>query len=666
VTPISHLGTLPRIPFGISNSGQYRTQSIPSPGAAFFAVTIPKTIYHEIAPAPATSPEHHVIYSKGPLESDRTNTASLIVSHGTVFPAATRPRVNVASIGAPYAVPNPTTPNNVPWLHDLLIINTPFIPDQWEMMLNNISPFNNNFHDVPNSLRFGFDMGIETSPSDTYAPPNHNSALLHPDHVLSHIHNELSLHRYTGPFSRSKLESLIGPFRTSPLGTVPKTVDSVERRIVQDLSFPRNDPSRSSVNYEIDIEKFRCDWGTFNDVRNIVIDAPIGTEAATLDVDSAFRCCPITPSQQPNFIVQWNDFFYIDHNVPFGATSSGGVFGRVADAMTSILSSKGLGPSKNWVDDFVFFRYPVLDSPSPPLFSYSLSDIYNVATLLGWPWKESKTRPFAEEFKYLGFIWNLSAKTVQIPDPKKIRYLTKLEPWVTGPKFSRKEAESILGTLVHCSLAIPDGRSHLPSISRFAASFNFTSSPFIRKSPNPSVLSDICWWRSQLRSIFCGSSLSKPPPVSPIEFWVDASSSWGVGIIFDGEWDSWKFYSGWDKDGRNIGWAEIVAIELGLLFAVHRGHSDIHFRIKSDNQGVIQAIEGGKSRSPEQNSVLQRITSLLSHHKLWITSAYVPSLDNLADRPSRGLPATNLPRASTFFTIPFTLQPFLFRAPSFN
>ena len=62
---------------------------------------------------------------------------------------------------------------------------------------------------------------------------------------------------------------------------------------------------------------------------------------------------------------------------------------------------------------------------------------------------------------------------------------------------------------------------------------------------------------------------------------------------------------GWAKDGCNIGWAKMVAIELGLLFTVHQGYSDVHFMVKSDNQGVIRAIEGEKLRSPEQNSVLQ-------------------------------------------------------------
>ena len=257
----------------------------------------------------------------------------------------------------------------------------------------------------------------------------------------------------------------------------------------------------------------------------------------------------------------------------------------------------------------------------------------------------------------------LNDKTVQIPKSKKLRYLSKLKFWILGQKFSRNETESVLGTLVHCSLALPDSRSHLPAISRFASSFNHFSSPFVCRSPNPSVLTDISWWRTRLSDDFCGSSLSKPPNASPVQFWVDASSLWGIGIILNDEWDAWRLCPGWDRDGRNIGWAEMVAIELGLLFAIHHGYSDIHFLIRSDNQGVIHAIEGGKSRSPEQNSVLQWITLLLSQHKLWISSLYIPSLDNLADPPSRGLLALNQSLANSTFSLPTSLYPFLLHAP---
>ena len=190
-----------------------------------------------------------------------------------------------------------------------------------------------------------------------------------------------------------------------------------------------------------------------------------------------------------------------------------------------------------------------------------------------------------------------------------------------------------------------------------------TAVPFIQKTPNQSVLTDIGWWHTQLNSPFCGSILFRPPPPSPADFWVDASSSWGIGIILNFEWDAWQLRPGWDKDRRNIGWAEIVAIELGLLFAIHQGYSDTHFVVRSDNQGVIHAIQGGKSRSPEQNLVLQRITLLLSHYKLWISSLYVPSLDNLADPPSCGLPAPGRTRTSSSLSLPHMLRPFLIRSP---
>ena len=306
---------------------------------------------------------------------------------------------------------------------NLLVINTPFIADARHSMLLN-TPLFNKFSDVPYGIQYGFDMGI--IPSHTFTPPNHKSALSFPGHVLSHIGTELSRRRYSGPFSRSRLESLIGPFRTSPLGTVLKSELSDERRIVQDLSFPRNDPSHRYVNDYINVDDFRCDWGTFNDVVNIVLDAPTGTEAATLDVDSAFRCCPIAPSQQPNFVIHWNDLFYIDHNAPFVASSSGGVFSKVADAMTAIFSSRGLGPSKNWVDDFVFFRY-LRGRRSPRMAMEGLRQ--SLSHPFSNTWVSSGTYP-VNQFKF-----------------KKSRYFSKLQLWTEGHKFSRREAESVLDLL---------------------------------------------------------------------------------------------------------------------------------------------------------------------------------------------------------------------------
>jgi hypothetical protein len=551
-----------------------------------------------------------------------------------------------------------------PLSSDFLIIVTPFIADAWEHELLSYNLLDT-FSDVPYSICHGFDLGIHSIPPHTYIPDNHSSAIQHPHEVKAYINTELSHGRYTGPFSPSRLEALIGPFRTSPLGVVPKPTPG-EFRLVQDFSYPRNDALRPSLNSEIDTSTLSCDWGTFQDISAIVIDAPPNTQAATLDVDAAFRRCPIRPSQQPNFVINFEGLCYIDHVAPFGTSSAGFAFGRVADAMMAIMRSRNIGPAKNWVDDFVFFRSPVAPelstSPQPSAactYPYDLDTIESITQPLGWPWKHSKTKPFNSTFTYLGFLWDLTAKCVQIPDKKKVKYLNRLTPWVEGTKFSRKEAESILGTLVHCALAIPDGRSRLPSLSRFAASFNGSCSNFTRKSPPSTVLNDISWWRLHLQEGFCGSALSRPPPPSPIGFWVDASTDWGIGIVFDGHWEAIKFREGWKSSGRNIGWAEFIAIELGLLRAIVQGHRDKHFIVHSDNQGVIQAIQGGKSRSPEQNLVLRRILHLLTTHSIWISPSYIPSSSNLADEPSRGLPAINLPHFSTPLSLPSHLSPFL-------
>ena len=224
--------------------------------------------------------------------------------------------------------------------------------------------------------------------------------------------------------------------------------------------------------------------------------------------------------------------------------SAGGVFGRVADAKSAILDSKKLSPSKNWVDDFVFFRFPLSITSGSPIFPYFLSDIYDLAKQLGWPWKISKTRPFATEFKYLGFTWDLSAKTVQIPASKKLRYLAKIQPWSTTQKFSKKRWSrfSVPSCIVHSPSQMV-GHTCPPSLASRHPSI-FHHHPSLKKSPSSAVLSDIQWWRAQLSADFTGSSLARPPPTSTVEFWVDASSSWGIGVVFGNEWDAWQLSPG--------------------------------------------------------------------------------------------------------------------------
>jgi hypothetical protein len=116
-----------------------------------------------------------------------------------------------ANTPALYAATKRTTLSPAPPSSDFLIIVTPLVANAWERELISYN-LSNSFPDIPHSICYGFDLGIHSIPPHTYIPDNHSSANQHPHEIKAYINTELSHGRYTGPFSPSRLEALIGPF----------------------------------------------------------------------------------------------------------------------------------------------------------------------------------------------------------------------------------------------------------------------------------------------------------------------------------------------------------------------------------------------------------------------------------------------------------------------
>ena len=180
------------------------------------------------------------------------------------------------------------------------------------------------------------------------------------------------------------------------------------------------------------------------------------------------------------------------------------------------------------------------------------------------------------------------------------------------------------------------------------------------------VLEDIEWWRSTLSSPWCGVKIKPPPPFCDHEVYIDMSSSWGIGFIFNSLWLAWLFWPGTinPDEGRSISWAEFIAIELALHALVHSGLHSVSFLVFSDNQGVIGVFNSGMSKSPTQNATLRRILLLFNEYDISITTTYIPSADNPADGPSCSIfsPLSNLfpypPK------VPTCLYPYVFPSVS--
>ena len=99
---------------------------------------------------------------------------------------------------------------------------------------------------------------------------NHTSSQLDPEFISTYIAEEQTAGRYSEGFTQEALEQLIGPFRTSPLGLVPKP-HSDTFRMIQDMSFPHNREHILSVNAGINSDDFPTAWGSFDVTSTLIL-----------------------------------------------------------------------------------------------------------------------------------------------------------------------------------------------------------------------------------------------------------------------------------------------------------------------------------------------------------------------------------------------------------
>ncbi|GAW03118.1 reverse transcriptase ribonuclease [Lentinula edodes] len=531
-------------------------------------------------------------------------------------------------------------------------------PDAWSRLLEEAGILQE-FKGVPEGLREGFHIGVDGYRVEyTFIPPNHFRTETEADIIRAKFKEEISLGRISAGMSPEDAQQLLGNFRTAPMAVLEQRPGKF--RIIINHSYPKLnftsppphftappteiaksikviDPAKISINSLIDSDDFPCDWGTFANCYLLVADAPEGTQVAIFDVDAAFRNIPIHPSVRHLVCLFLDGLIHLDLMLNFGECSAPGIWGHVADAMVKILLHRGVEALLKWVDDFIFFRYPkTRTSTGSFTYSYDESLIWDTAEILGWPWAPKKFVPFAHFFTYIGFLWKLDLKTVELLVDKKSKYRSKLAPWLSEEKLVKDKADSIIGTLNHVCLVAPEGRSRLIHFYRFRASFKDSTSTLIKHRIPNDLRTDILWWDQLLQQDFVGIKIKRPPEFSDNVIFVDASTCWGIGLILNGKWLAWELREGWrDDEGRHIGWAEMVAIELAIRTLISTGRSGLRIRIYSDNKGVVGALHRGCSRGPQQNLILRKIVELMQKHNIWVEPKWVSTHDNIADAPSR-------------------------------
>jgi hypothetical protein len=138
--------------------------------------------------------------------------------------------------------------------------------------------------------------------------------------------------------------------------------------------------------------------------------------------------------------------------------------------------------------------------------------------------------------------------------------------------------------------------------------------------------------------------LAPPQPID-LQWWGDASTLFGIGIAIGSHWAVWKWapgFRGSPLQDFDIGWAEAVAVELGLHLAIDLGlftstnQLGCTFLVHSDNTGIVSVTNKGRSRGRETNKILKHVYLLQAQHHIHLKSVHVMSRDNISDALSCG------------------------------
>lgn len=519
------------------------------------------------------------------------------------------------------------------------------------------------------NLTEGFALGNLPKLAETIVLDNHPSVKSHPEIAMEYVEGEVAAGRMSGPFATVEdVERILrGPFRSSPLIIAESSQGPdlpPKFRVCRNLSKGDVDAGLLAVNDMIDKAAFPTHLDDATRMAEWVANCPDGTLSCSLDLAKFHRTIPAHPDHKAYLVVHIHGQFYIDHCIPFGACSASSSAGQVGEVIVAALQENGVMPSFRYEDDISASVTPSLHG------TYRVGDLCYLhdrdsalASLEHFdiPWSVPKCEPsFSPLSTWIGFEWDFAARQVRLPDDKRRVFLHRVTTFRTNGRrgVHLLDYQKLAGTLEHAAFVHTKGASRLPPIYRAAGGFKGSLLAIRRTSK--SVDDILEWWQVQLRDASVVRQLYPLQDLQDHHLFVDASTDWGLGLLFDGKWAAWRLAPDWKQGGgRDICWLEAVALELLLLYMVQLGYTHGRFLIHSDNMGAIGAHTKGRSSNEHINLCVRRTLTSAATHLITTQFVYVPSADNPADPISRGILGPPHALIQRQFATPLELAPYM-------
>ena len=474
--------------------------------------------------------------------------------------------------------------------------------------------------DLVNFLVDGFSHGFDLmyeGPITTSNPKNLKSARDAPNAVQASIDRELARGHTAGPF----LEPPFQKFHCSPIGAVPKTDNTY--RLILDLSSPRG----FSINDGIDPELVSVRYSRFDDAVDMVRELGPSCYMAKIDIQSAFRLCPVRPVDWPLLGYRWGDNYYFDTQLPFGCRSSPFIFNSFADAVLWILSTVvGVAFIVHYLDDYF------LCNDTWAACKLDMSKVLETFSALGIPVAKDKLVGPANIITYLGIDINAEKQSISLSEDKFAKLLETLKAWQSRKKCTKRELLSLIGQLAFAAKVVKQGRfflRRLIDLSTKVSSLNH------HIDLNSEARADISWWLDLLPEWQGTNKIqAEVTTAASISLYTDASGSLGMGAVFGSEWLSCKWPQRF-KEIDDINYKELFAIVAAVITWAEKLQNK-QILLYTDNQNIANVWKKGYSLSKPIMKLVRNFFLFTARHNINILMNHIPGhFNRSADLLSR-------------------------------
>ena len=412
----------------------------------------------------------------------------------------------------------------------LQAISSPLCLAQWQQRLR-AHPDADFSQYILQGLEFGFHIGVQEGAQLQPARKNMQSAGEHPEIIAEYLQAETAGGRILGPYSLNTMPGI----HTNRFGVIPKKHQCNKWRLITDLSFPRS----NSVNDAINPALCSLTYISVDQVAAIAMQLGKGALLAKADIKSAYRLIPVHPQDRIWLGMQWDNKLYIDGMLPFGLRSAPKIFTAVADALEWCVHKRGVDYIFHYLDDFL-----VMGPPDSDMCKRSLELLISECNTLGVPLAPEKLEGPSSVLTFLGIEINTSEGILRLPAEKLRRLISTVTEWLPRRSCTRKELESLIGTLQHACKVVRPGRSFL---RRAIALLSVANQSFHHIRLNQEFRSDLLWWKTFALHWNGAALISDLDLHQPIIVTSDASGSWGCGAWYD----QWWFQLKWDEHSRS-------------------------------------------------------------------------------------------------------------------